>query len=103
MKMHWYSSKTNCTIEESILKLCENILFHNSNISHESKNNYQVTFSFMENQGKSLINTEEIVLINMHWSSSKKIAPFKNAYVNYVKTLFSIILTSVMMSEIIIK
>ena len=29
-------------------------------MSHDGRNNYQVTFIFMENQGKSLINTEKM-------------------------------------------
>ena len=50
MNMHWYSSKTDCTIEEYKL----------SNTSHAGRNNYQVTFIFMENEGKSLITTEKM-------------------------------------------
>jgi len=71
MNMHWSLSKTDCTIEEYILKLWENTTFHNSNINHEVRNNYQVTFIFMKNQGKSLVNTEMMFFMNMHQSSSK--------------------------------
>ena len=39
---HWSSSKTDCTIEQSIPKLCETTLFHNSSMSH-GRNNYQET------------------------------------------------------------
>ena len=54
-------NKKDCTIEESIFKLWENTSFHNSAITHEGRNTYQVTFIFMENQGKSLINTEHMI------------------------------------------
>ena len=53
--------KTDYTIEEYILKLCENTPFDNFNVTHAGRNNYQVTFIFMKNQGNSLINTEIIV------------------------------------------
>jgi len=54
-------NKKDCTIEESIFKLWKTLLFYNSAITHEGRNTYQVTFIFMENQGKSLINTEHMI------------------------------------------
>jgi len=44
----------------SIPNLFENTPFCFSNITHASRNNYQVTLTFMENQGNSLINTENM-------------------------------------------
>ena len=44
--------------------MCESNPLHNSNVTHASRNNYQVTFTFMENQGNSLNN-------NIHSCSSK--------------------------------
>ena len=61
MNIHWSSSKTDCTIEKYIFKLCENTPFHNFNVTHACRNNCQVTFIFMENQENSLINTVKIV------------------------------------------
>ncbi len=34
--------------------------FYNSNVTHVGRNNYQVTLAFMENEGKSLLNTENM-------------------------------------------
>ena len=61
MNIHWSSSKKDCTIEEYILELYETTPFHNYNVSHACRNDYQVTFIFMENQENSLINTVKIV------------------------------------------
>jgi len=61
MNIHWSSSKTDCTIEEYILKLCENTPFHNCNVSHAVGNIYQVTCIFMENQENSLNNTDNMI------------------------------------------
>ncbi len=44
----------------SIPNLFENTPFCFSNITHASRNNYQVTLTFMENQGNPLNNTENI-------------------------------------------
>ena len=44
----------------AIPKLCENTPLHNSNVTHGGRNNYQVTRTFMENQGNTLINTEKM-------------------------------------------
>ncbi len=52
--------KKDCTIKFPIPKLCENTSFHNSNVTHGGRNNYQVTLTFMENQGNTLINTEKM-------------------------------------------
>ena len=52
--------KTDCTIKLSIAKWCEQTPFHNSNVNHVGRNNYQVTSTIMENQGNSLINTENM-------------------------------------------
>jgi len=60
MNVHWSSSETDCTIEEYILNLCENTPFDNFNVTHAGRNNHQVTLTFVENQGKSLINTEKM-------------------------------------------
>ena len=60
MNMHWCSLKTDCTIEFSIPNLCENTPFHNSNVSHDGRNNYQISLTFMENQGKPLNDTEQV-------------------------------------------
>ncbi len=54
MNMHWSSSKTDSTIKFSIQKLYENTPFHNSNVTHGGRNNYQVTQTFKENQGNTL-------------------------------------------------
>jgi len=35
--------------------------FYNSNITHEGRNKYKITYNLKENQGKSLINTEQMV------------------------------------------
>jgi len=43
--------------------LCEKSPFNNSNITHGSRNNYQVNFSFIENEGKSLISTEKMKIV----------------------------------------
>jgi len=60
MNIHWCPSKTDCTIKFSIPKLCENSPFHNSNVIHGGRNNYQVTLTFKKNQGNTLNNTEKI-------------------------------------------
>ena len=52
--------KTDFTIKFSIPKLCENTAFYNSNVTHVARNNYQVTLTFMENEGNSLLNTENM-------------------------------------------
>ena len=54
MNLHAFSSKIDCTNKFSIPKLSENSPFHDSDITHDDRNNYQVTFTFMENQGNSL-------------------------------------------------
>ena len=71
INLHLCSSKTDCTNKFSIPNLCENTLFHNSNVTHGSRNNYQVTLTFMKIQGIMLNNTENmkvdehaLVLIN---------------------------------------
>ena len=52
--------KTNWTIICSIPKLYENTLFDNFNVTHVGTENHQVTITFMENQGNTLINTEKM-------------------------------------------
>ena len=59
------SSKTDYTNKFSILKYSEK--FHDSNVPHGCRNNYQVTFTFMENQGNSL-NNIEIMEVEEHTS-----------------------------------
>ena len=59
MNIHWCSLKTDCTIKFSIPTLYENTPFHNSNDTHAGTINRQVTITFMENQGNTLINTEK--------------------------------------------
>ncbi len=41
-------------------KLFENTPFHHYNDTHGSTNNYQVSLTFMDNQGNSLNNTEKM-------------------------------------------
>jgi len=65
MTMHSCSLKTNYTNKFSIPKLRENNPFHNSNNSHVGRNNYQATFSVMENQGNSM-NNIEIMKVDEH-------------------------------------
>ena len=43
------------------MKLWENTSFYISNINLEDSNKWQVIFNLKENQGKSLINTEQMV------------------------------------------
>jgi len=40
--------------------LFENTPFHNSNDTHGGRNNYQVSLTFMENQGNTLNNIEKM-------------------------------------------
>jgi len=58
--MHWCSLKTNCTIKFSILKLYQHTPFHNFNVTHAGRKNHRVTINFMENDGNTLINTENV-------------------------------------------
>ena len=44
----------------SIPKLYENTTFDNFNVTHAGTKNHQVTITFMENQGNTLINTERM-------------------------------------------
>jgi len=60
MNMHWCSLETDCTIKCSIPKLYENTPFDNFNVTHAGTKKHQVTITFMENEGKTLINTEKI-------------------------------------------
>ena len=60
MNMHWCSLKTDCTIKCSIPKFYENTLFDNFNTTHVGTKNHQVTRTFMENQEKTVINTEKM-------------------------------------------
>ncbi len=57
MNLYSFYSQTDCTNKFSILKLSENSPFQFSNITHDDRNNYRVTFSFIENPGNSLKNT----------------------------------------------
>jgi len=54
INLHLLLIKTDCTIKYTRPKLSENSPFQVSNINHDQRNNYQVTLTFMENQGKSL-------------------------------------------------
>jgi len=65
MNTHSCSSKTDYTNIFCIPKLGENHQFHNSNVNNACRNNYPVTFTFMENQGNSLNNTE-IMKVDEH-------------------------------------
>jgi len=60
MNIHWCSSKKDCTNKFSIPKLFENTLFHNSNDTHGGRNNYQISLTFMKNQGNPLNDTEQV-------------------------------------------
>ena len=60
MNMHWCTLKTDCIIKFSIPKWYENTPFHNLNVTHAGTKNHQVTITFMENQGNTLINTEKM-------------------------------------------
>jgi len=60
MNMHWCSLKTDYTIKFYIPKLYENISFDNLNVTHAGTKNQQVTITFIENQGNTLINTEKM-------------------------------------------
>ena len=63
MNMHCCSSKTDCTNKCYIPKLFENTPFNNSNFNHGGRNNYQVTLTFMKNQGNTLNNTAKIKFV----------------------------------------
>jgi len=54
---HTFSLKTDCTNKFSISKLSENSPFQFFNSTNDDRNNYQVTFTFIGNQGNSLKNT----------------------------------------------
>jgi len=56
----WCSLKTDCTIKFSIQKLYENTPLRSFNDTHAGTTNHQVTRTFMENQGNTLINTEKM-------------------------------------------
>ena len=60
MNIHWCILKTDCTFKFSIPKLYENTTFDNFNFTHTGTKNHQVTITFMENQGNTLINTEKM-------------------------------------------
>jgi len=60
MNMHWCSLKTDCNIKFAILKLYENTPFDNFNVTHAGSKNHQVTKTFMQHQGNTLINTEKM-------------------------------------------
>ena len=60
MNTHWSSSKTDYTNKFSISKLFENTPFHNSNDTHGGRNNYQISLTFMKNQGNPLNDTEQV-------------------------------------------
>ena len=60
MNIHWCSLKTDCTIQFSIPKLYENTTFDNFNVTHAGTKNHQVTITFRENQGNTLIKTEKM-------------------------------------------
>ncbi len=62
MNMHCCSSKTDCTNQFYTPKLCENTPFHNSNVTHGGRNNYQVTLTCTKNQGNTLNNTEKMIV-----------------------------------------
>jgi len=62
---------TYCTIKFFTAKLYENTYFHILNITHACRKNNQITATFMENQGNTLIITKKWKLINMHWCSLK--------------------------------
>ena len=52
--------KTDCTIKCYIPKLYENTPFRNFNITHAGTKDHQVTITFMENEGNTLINTKKM-------------------------------------------
>jgi len=60
MNLYSFSSKTDCTNKFSIAKLSENSPFQFSNSTHDDRNNYQVTFTFIENPRHSPKNTDMI-------------------------------------------
>jgi len=60
-----WSSKTSYTTTFSILKMRENSPFLNCKVSHTCRNNYQATFSVLENQGNSM-NNIEIMKVDEH-------------------------------------
>ena len=51
--------KKDCTIKFPIPKLHEYTPLHSFNVTHAGTKNHQVTITFMENQGNTLINTEK--------------------------------------------
>ena len=65
MNMHWCSLNTDCTIKYSIPQWYENTPLHSFNDTHAGTTNHQVTETFMENQGNTLINTEKMK-VNEH-------------------------------------
>ena len=61
MNIYLFLIEKYYTIVESIYKLWENTSFYNSNINDEGRNKSQVIFNLKENQGKSLINSKQMV------------------------------------------
>jgi len=57
MKLYLFPLKTDCSNKISIFKIYENGPFQVSYSTHDDRNNYQVTFTFIENPGNSLKNT----------------------------------------------
>jgi len=83
--------------------LYENTPFHFSKISHASRNNYQINLTSMEIKEthrttvKTLkVDDDTMMLIK------NKITPLNNPYPNCMKTLYFIVLISLMVTEIII-
>jgi len=52
--------KNGCTIKLFTPELYENTPFDNFNVTHAVRKNHQVTLTFMENQGNTLINSEKM-------------------------------------------
>jgi len=57
MNFHWSSPKTDCRNRDFTFQLWENSLYDFKNSIHVARNNYQLTFQFMENQGNTLKST----------------------------------------------
>ena len=60
MNIYWCSLKTDSTIKLFTSKLYENTPLHIFNITHACRKIHQVAITFMENDGNTLINSEEM-------------------------------------------
>jgi len=77
MNLYSFPSKTDCTNKFSILKLSENSSLQGSKSTHDDRNHFQVTVTYIEKTGKSLQNTvmmeyDELIFILIKTDSTNK-------------------------------